>query len=302
VLTPLLVLSTACGCNKAPDKPQPVKVAGTAGPQDKPQPDPVAKSEAAERLQALQEEMQKARGELIAKYNKAEKDEEKQALREQVNGVGRSFAGRFLELAQKYPGDPAAAQALVFILVTAADSPQAETAAEIVVKNHLGDPNVLALVPRLGDSTAPAAETVLRGVMEHAKDKADQGKAAFALAQSLKERVGKVREVKASTPDQLQQLKARLGEQGLKRLQEADPAKLEAEAEKLFEQIAEKYADVRERDRTLGEMAKAELHELRHLAVGKPAPEIEAEDIDGQRFKLSDYRGKVVLLDFWGHW
>ena len=38
------------------------------------------------------------------------------------------------------------------------------------------------------------------------------------------------------------------------------------------------------------------------LKVGKPAPEIQAEDIDGQGFKLSDYRGKVVLLDFWGHW
>ena len=35
---------------------------------------------------------------------------------------------------------------------------------------------------------------------------------------------------------------------------------------------------------------------------GQPAPEIEGEDIDGKRFKLSDYRGKVVVLDFWGNW
>ena len=32
------------------------------------------------------------------------------------------------------------------------------------------------------------------------------------------------------------------------------------------------------------------------------APEIEAEDLDGVSFKLSDYRGKVVVLDFWGNW
>lgn len=38
------------------------------------------------------------------------------------------------------------------------------------------------------------------------------------------------------------------------------------------------------------------------LAVGQPAPEIVGEDIDGVPFKLSDYRGKVVVLDFWGHW
>ncbi|MBT7257007.1 MAG: redoxin domain-containing protein [Planctomycetaceae bacterium] len=34
----------------------------------------------------------------------------------------------------------------------------------------------------------------------------------------------------------------------------------------------------------------------------KVAPEIAAEDIDGVKFKLSDYRGKVVVLDFWGDW
>jgi peroxiredoxin len=32
------------------------------------------------------------------------------------------------------------------------------------------------------------------------------------------------------------------------------------------------------------------------------APEIEGEDINGKSFKLRDYRGKVVVLDFWGHW
>jgi cytochrome oxidase Cu insertion factor (SCO1/SenC/PrrC family) len=31
----------------------------------------------------------------------------------------------------------------------------------------------------------------------------------------------------------------------------------------------------------------------------KPAPDIVATDQDGKEFKLSDYRGKVVLLDFW---
>lgn len=36
--------------------------------------------------------------------------------------------------------------------------------------------------------------------------------------------------------------------------------------------------------------------------IGDTAPDIEGEDIDGVPFKLSDYRGKVVVLDFWGHW
>jgi hypothetical protein len=36
------------------------------------------------------------------------------------------------------------------------------------------------------------------------------------------------------------------------------------------------------------------------IIVGRPAPEFEATDMAGQKFKLSDYRGKYVLLDFWG--
>jgi len=36
--------------------------------------------------------------------------------------------------------------------------------------------------------------------------------------------------------------------------------------------------------------------------IGEPAPEIVGEDIDGVPFKLSDYRGMVVVLDFWGDW
>jgi peroxiredoxin len=42
-----------------------------------------------------------------------------------------------------------------------------------------------------------------------------------------------------------------------------------------------------------------ELDDILHLAIGKVAPEIEGQDQDGTKFKLSDYRGKVVLLDFW---
>ena len=37
-------------------------------------------------------------------------------------------------------------------------------------------------------------------------------------------------------------------------------------------------------------------------AVGKAAPEIEGTDLDGKKMTLSSYRGKVVLIDFWGDW
>ena len=51
-----------------------------------------------------------------------------------------------------------------------------------------------------------------------------------------------------------------------------------------------------------GKRAKGTIFELQHLNIGDIAPEIEGEDLDGVPFKLSDYRGKVVVLDFWGDW
>ncbi len=36
--------------------------------------------------------------------------------------------------------------------------------------------------------------------------------------------------------------------------------------------------------------------------IGEAAPEITGEDLEGVPMRLSDYRGKVVVLDFWGNW
>lgn len=38
------------------------------------------------------------------------------------------------------------------------------------------------------------------------------------------------------------------------------------------------------------------------LQIGMEAPDIIGKDVDGNDIKLSDYRGRVVVLDFWGDW
>ena len=50
----------------------------------------------------------------------------------------------------------------------------------------------------------------------------------------------------------------------------------------------------------IGELAAGLL--LGPSVLGKVAPDIVGEDIDGTPMKLSDYRGKVVVIDFWGDW
>jgi hypothetical protein len=55
-------------------------------------------------------------------------------------------------------------------------------------------------------------------------------------------------------------------------------------------------------DEQLGKRVEKMLFKVTHLVVGCEAPEIEGVDHDGEKFRLSEYRGKVVLLPFWGFW
>lgn len=56
------------------------------------------------------------------------------------------------------------------------------------------------------------------------------------------------------------------------------------------------YAGV---EQQLNQAARKQLTELSERSLGKPAPEIAGIDLDGAPLKLSEFRGKVVLLSFW---
>jgi hypothetical protein len=181
------------------------------------------------------------------------------------------YAARMLELAEKHPKDPAAVDALVWAVHQGGSSPEAKKALDLLVRDHL-DSKQLGFVCQSLRYSYFDVEQTLRTILEKSPHKEVQAQACFILAQYLKD---KARRSMAST----------------------------AEAEKLFERVANEYPNVElYPGRTLAASAKVELFELQQLAIGKMAPEIEGEDVDGNPFKLSDYRGKVVLLDFWGNW
>ena len=68
-------------------------------------------------------------------------------------------------------------------------------------------------------------------------------------------------------------------------------------AKSIFNRVIKEYPDTEAAKR-----AKGVIFAMDNLGVGKVAPNFTATDQDGIQFKLSDYRGKVVILAFWGFW
>ncbi|MFT4540605.1 MAG: hypothetical protein ACI841_004945 [Planctomycetota bacterium] len=52
----------------------------------------------------------------------------------------------------------------------------------------------------------------------------------------------------------------------------------------------------------LKDMIKGAIDLREKFGKGCTAPDIAGTDLDGTEFKLSDYKGKVIFLDFWGDW
>ncbi|HTK78083.1 MAG TPA: TlpA disulfide reductase family protein, partial [Gemmataceae bacterium] len=74
------------------------------------------------------------------------------------------------------------------------------------------------------------------------------------------------------------------------------------EAEGLYAEVVTMGRNVKDLPKEVLENAEGNLFELRNLVIGQAAPEAESNDIDGKAVKLSDHKGKVVVLDFWATW
>jgi hypothetical protein len=77
-------------------------------------------------------------------------------------------------------------------------------------------------------------------------------------------------------------------------------AKGREEAEMLLAHIEQEFGDQDFIGMSGKQFAAGARFEIDHLRVGQVAPDFEVTDQEGTRFQLSDYRGRVVVLDFWG--
>lgn len=219
-----------------------------------------------------------------------------------------------LELIEKNPRDPIALEALTQVVTLeywlnthtshagwGKESRQARAIA-LLLRDHLQSDKLGETCKRVHFGFRQECETFLRTVLEKNPHRDVQGQACLRLAQFLANRMERLG-LLTGQPELARRYEGLYGHDYLEALRRQDRAKVLKEAESLYEQAIEKYGDVKMAyGEIVGETAQTELIEIRHLAVGKEAPDIEGVDQDGRQLKLSDYRGKVVLLYFWSEY
>lgn len=218
-----------------------------------------------------------------------------------------------IALAEQNPTDATALPALVATCTAAIslenntayaaggkNTPEQRAIAQLL-RDHLQSEQLGAACDRIGGGFSAECEQFLRQVSRESPHRHVRGTACLKLAQLLYARAQRLTLI-ATRPDRAKRYESLFGKSFLDSLRRRKAAEAAGEYVALYEQAAREYGDVKLLYRgTVAEQVTLELNEIRRLAVGKPAPEIDGQDQQGTPFKLSDYRGKVVLLYFWQH-
>ena len=240
------------------------------------------------------------------------------------------FARRFIEFAEANPTDPAAAEAALMILqmnLSARDAvvfPLYLRAGDLITRHHLEEENVLRLV--VGRPTlfiVGNLEPYYRALLARSLNRDTQARACMGLIRCLTVRIRMARtkglfDGAKDRPDMIERdrfMNSRLAPGLLAYAEATDVPASQQEVGDLLDRIVREYGDIPfaspwaserlktlAKGRSLADEARGMIHQREDLRPGKPAPEITGQDLDGKPLKLSDYRGKVVVLVFWGAW
>jgi len=182
------------------------------------------------------------------------------------------FIPRFQDGAAKHASTPAAIPYLTWLLV-ADRKPQNDTSRDALanlVVDHIDSPDLEDAILMLefgwrmtGEADADEA---IQEALQHSPHAAVKGAAEFVLAMRVLNDRQAGEDAKAAAV------------QGLRKALKMAP------------------------DGGFAPRAEGVVFEQDHLQIGKQAPDIKGRDLEGVDFALSDYKGKVILLDFWGNW
>lgn len=259
----------------------------------------------AEQYRALLQDWQKYVDRATKEAAEATTDEAKKRFSKENVEITHSTGMRALQIARTHPMDPAALDALLWIVHTGYE-PETGEAWRLLISAYLGSERLAQACrdTRRDVAANPVlAERFLREAMMKSPHREVKGQACFALAIFLNFRAEVARLCAASPEDRKRWESMLKTPENLALYRDRAPDDLAKEAEGIYRRVVAEFSDLKDaKGRPLGERAKGELNEIGNLGVGKTAPEIEGEDAEGRRFRLSDYRGKVIVLTFSGNW
>ncbi|MFO0815573.1 MAG: TlpA disulfide reductase family protein [Gemmatales bacterium] len=233
--------------------------------------------------------------------NNAKTDEEKAAAQKQLTDARSTpmkafsmadspiaaFAPRFLAFAENNPKNAAALDSLSFALRAASGSKDKSTIFTQVIKNlrtsYMQNADVKKLFSMLANSMNDDALAFLREVIAKHSDRTTQAKACKQLANGLNN-LAQQADYLSKNPAIRPRAEAQLGKEAVEALL-AKADKYKTDAEELSKMVKDKFSDV-----------------FPDLSVGKTAPEVINKDLDDKTVKLSDLKGRVVVLDIWATW
>lgn len=250
-----------------PDKKPPAKRAAAAK-------DGEEKESVADQIRKVQTEVGQKQQDIVKRYQEAADNAEKQKILQEYRELQSEQSERLLAIVDKHPDDKATLPALQMLI----NSQHSAKAMDLLKKHHIDNPAIGMLCLQLAMRDMPGGEALAKAVAEKGKSDDAKGMAYLGLGQML------------------------LARSNRDNIADDERTRLRNEAKKDLQKVIDHYADVSAFNRKAGDWAAAVLFEAEHLSVGLPAPDLAGEDLEGEHFKLSDYRGKVVFLDFWAHW
>jgi thiol-disulfide isomerase/thioredoxin len=236
----------------------------------------------------IQEEYRQA---LVRATSQAERQQLATKLQQQLLLLRKEnptpkFVARFVEFAEKNPSDPNAVAALYLALRNSGGPGNSDgmflKVVTILHKEHLKSPEIKRFVRYLVSANVEATRKLLDDILAHNPDRKVQVKVYQAQHDALENDVAMAARLKD------EKLRAALEKaQGKQFVEEAlaRADKARAAQDKILKLLQEKYGDL-----------------IVDLSIGKPAPEVQIADISGKTAKLSDLKGKVVVLDIWATW
>jgi thiol-disulfide isomerase/thioredoxin len=199
----------------------------------------------------------------------------------------KSFGSKLLERGEKEPKSTTGFQAFVAALYVVRKS-DPELIGDIVARackdllaDHIRDPGLGKVALLAARLPHPAARHFLEAVADKSPQREIRGLACYALLANLAHERDTLidRRAKSKIDNQIAALSRRIDRQ--------------------------EFSDVSIDDQPLAEAAKSLMDQVGQkgkCTSGSMAPEIVGRDLEGARLRLSDYRGKVVILEFWASW